>query len=310
MWDLDTDMAEEFEIILDNCIDRLNRGESLDQCLNDYPEHAAELKPLLLAMKQTKEAFPHTPSPDVKRTAREHFFAAMDKRRQPSYWDRVTAWQPAWATIASIAMVLVLTVVALNTGKTHIGAPHIELPSDEPLPSGIYSTIVPASSSDGNFVFYVSDEENAIGDFDSLFITIDNVVLLKNGSPEELVTFTPEVPEFDLSLLPGEKTQEIWRGSIPEGSYSKIFVYISEVKGILNSTKEEISLKLPSGKLQLSYTFQVTETDITNFVFDMTIVKTGQVDNGKYLLKPQASESGATLTTQTVPTKDKGKPVK
>ena len=298
-------MAEEFERILDECIDRLSRGESLQQCLNDYPEHAIELKPLLLAMTQTKEAFPFTPSANAKRSARQRFSAAMDKRKQPSLWERVTAWQPVWAAAASIVMVLILTIVALQPTSVPI-----EIPPDEPLPSGIYSTIIPASSSDGNFVFFVSDEENAIGDFESLFITIDNVVLLKSGNPEELVEFTPDVTKFDLTLLPGEKTQELWRGNIPEGSYSKVFAYISEVKGVLKPTGEEINVKLPSGKLQLTHSFQITPDNTTNFTFDITIVKTGQAGNGKYLLKPQASESGTTQTPQPTKSKEKGKPVK
>jgi hypothetical protein len=298
-------MAEEFERILDECIDRLSRGDSLQQCLNDYPEHATELKPLLLAMTQTKEAFPFTPSADAKRSARQRFFAALDKKKRTSLWERVTAWQPVWAAAASIAMVFILTIVALN--KTSIP---IEIPPDEPLPSGIYSTIIPASSSDGNFVFFVSDEENAIGDFTSLFVTIEKVVLLKSGIPEELVEFAPDVKEFDLTLLPGEKTQELWRGNIPEGSYSKVFAYISEVKGVLKATGEEINVKLPSGKLQLTHSFQITPDNTTNFTFDITIVKTGQAGSGKYILKPQASESGTTQTPQPTKNKDKGKPVK
>ncbi len=298
-------MAEEFERILDECIDRVSHGESLQQCLSDYSEHATELKPLLLAMTQTKEAFPFIPSPAVKRSARQRFFATLDKNRRPSLWERVTAWQPVWAAAASIAMVFILTLVAIN--QTSIP---IELPSNEPVPTGIPLMIIPAPSSDGNFVFLVSDEENAIGDFTNLFLTIEKVVLLNSGDSEQLVEFVPEIKECDLTLLPGEKTQELWRGQIPEGTYTKIFAYISEVNGVLKSTGEEINVKLPSGKLQLANSFQVTTDNITHFTFDITIVKTGQVGSGKYLLKPQASGSGVSQILQPTKSKEKGKPVK
>lgn len=298
-------MAEEFEIILDKCIDRLSRGENLQQCLSDYPEHAAKLEPLLRTMTQTQEAFPFTPSADVKRVSRQRFFTALDKQRRLSLWERVIAWQPAWVTAASIVMVLILTMVALNPTPKSIGI----LPGD-PVPTGIPSTLIPAPNADGNFVFFVSDEENAIGDFTSLFVTIEKVVLLKSGDSEQLVEFVPEVKEFDLTLLTGEKTQELWRGNIPEGTYSKIFAYVTEVKGVLKATGKEIIVKLPSDKLQLSHSFQVTSNDVTGFTFDITVVKTGQTDNGRYLLKPQASESGTSQTPQPSTTKEKGKSVK
>jgi hypothetical protein len=296
-------MTNEFDRILDECIDRISRGESLQQCLSEYPEHATELELLLVTMTQTKAAFPFTPSADAKHAARQRFFATLDKRRRPSLWERVTAWQPAWATAASILMVLILILVAVKTAS----AP-IVIPTDDPVPTGIPSMIIPEPSGNGNFVFLVSDEENAIGEFTSLFVTIDKVVLLKSGDGEALVEFIPEVKEFDLTLLPGDKTQELWRGNIPEGTYSKVFAYVTEVKGVLKATGEEINVKLPSGKLQLANSFQVATDNITSFTFDITIVKTGQVGSGKYLLKPQASESGATQTPHPTNSKSKGKP--
>ena len=127
-------------------------------------------------------------------------------------------------------------------------------------------------------------------------VTIDKVVLLSNNSSEQLVEFVPDTKKFDLTTLPGNVTQELWSGQIPEGTYTKVFAYVSEVTGTLKSTGKEISVKLPSGKLQLANSFQVTSDQKTSFTFDITIVKTGQSRNGKYLLKPQASASGATQT--------------
>ena len=295
-------MADEFERILDECIDRMSRGQSLQQCLNDYPEHISELEPLLRAMMETKEAYVFTPSVDAKRSARLRFFKELDKKRQPALWNRVMAWQPAWAAVASILMVVILIVVSLQSSLVPI-----QVPVGEPVPTGIPSIVIPAPTTEGNFVFFVSDEENAIGDFSNLYITIEKVVLLKSGSAEELIEFVPEVKQFDLTLLPGDKTQELWRGNIPEGNYTKIFVYVSEVNGVLK-TGTEINVKLPSGKLQLDNSFQVTQEHITNFTFDITVVKTGQAERGKYLLKPQASESGVEQIPQPVKDKSKGKP--
>ena len=49
-------MIRTFDTILDECVDRVNRGESIEDCLAGYPEHAEELEPLLSAMFDTRSA--------------------------------------------------------------------------------------------------------------------------------------------------------------------------------------------------------------------------------------------------------------
>ncbi len=48
-------MTDNLDEILDECLDRISRGESLDACLADYPEYVGQLEPLLQAMLQTRE---------------------------------------------------------------------------------------------------------------------------------------------------------------------------------------------------------------------------------------------------------------
>ena len=54
-------MEERFDKVLDECVDRINRGETLDECLAAYPEHAAELKPLLEAAFGIRDATAEVP---------------------------------------------------------------------------------------------------------------------------------------------------------------------------------------------------------------------------------------------------------
>jgi hypothetical protein len=49
--------------------------------------------------------------------------------------------------------------------------------------------------------------------------------------------------------------------------------------------------KLPSGKLQMSKPFLVESGEVTNFVYDLTVVEAG--NSGQYILKPQIGQSGA-----------------
>jgi hypothetical protein len=97
----------------------------------------------------------------------------------------------------------------------------------------------------------------------------------------------------DLTLLPGDETQEIWRGDVPEGEYTKVFIQVSDITGILKETGQMVEVKLPSQKLQISMAFQITAGSVTSFTYDLTVVATGNQQSGiNYILKPQVSESG------------------
>ena len=104
-----------FDDILDECLERLlTRGETLEQCLQGYPEQAAELKPLLETALATKRALTIETSSEFRTRARYQFHAAlqaMESKRRP-FLD----WLPGWATAVAIALALLLagggTVIA------------------------------------------------------------------------------------------------------------------------------------------------------------------------------------------------------
>lgn len=296
-------MVNDFDRILDECIDRIGRGETVEACLSDHPEYSKQLDPLLKAMVQTKATYSFTPEADVKRMARQRFYAALERKRQPSFLSRILARRLVWATLASVLVVLAISYVALRATIFPTEPP--SFPTEPP------SITIPGPNADGNFAFLMSDEVNAIGDFSNLYVTIDKVGLLKSGDSEHWVEFSPEVKEFDLTLLPGEMTQELWRGNVPEGDYSKVIVYVSVVHGTLKATGEIIEIKLPSNKLQMSKPFQVTTGTITSFTYDLTVVKAGNAQSGgKYLLNPQVDQSGASQQPDQIKSKSKEGPTK
>jgi len=264
-------MTEDFDRILDECIDRINRGDNLADCMSDYPAYSEKLKPLLQSMHNVQKTYTFTPSADAKRAARQRFHAALAERRQitPLLSFLGVIRRPAvWVTTA----VLVLAIVGTLVIRPVLNPP----------------TLVP--SPDGNFAFLISDEPNDIGDFESLNVTISRVGLQAAGSVRRL-EFTPETKTVDLTQLQGEQSQEIWRGNAPAGRYSQVYINVSEVKGKLESTGQIVDVKLPSSKLRISMPFEVAVDTVTSFTFDITVVATG--NNGKYILKPQIGESGA-----------------
>ena len=269
-------MENDFDRILDLCIDRINRGESLQACLKDYPEHAKRLEPLLLTAQKTASVYDITPSIETKRAARQRFLAAMEKQEKPSFADWLRRRPVVWSTVTAALVLIIVGFVALRATVLSPVIPVITVSS-------------PAA--DGNFVFLVSDEENAIGDFSSLLIEVEKIELLQSGDSGQLVEFTPTTTQFDLTLLPGDETQELWRGNIPIGDYSKIVVYVKSMdyEMVAGGSPE---VKLPSNKLQLTKSFSVTSDAVTSFTYDITVVETGN-NSEKYVIKPQISESGA-----------------
>jgi len=100
--------SREFDNILDECLERLLiKGETVEQCLESYPEQADELKPLLQTALVTKKASAIQPRPDFRARARYQFRSALQatepKRSRPFF-----GWQPRWATAVAIVLILLL----------------------------------------------------------------------------------------------------------------------------------------------------------------------------------------------------------
>jgi hypothetical protein len=274
-------MVNKFEIILDECIQRVNKGEDLKNLLADYPEYSKELEPLLKTMLQTKEAYELEVSDEALRTGRTRFYDALDRKNKPF-------WSQLFVRRFAVAIALSFIIVAVGT---YFGLKTLEIPSQNPV------ILVASPTADGNFVFLVSDEVNAIEDFSSLNVSISKVTLYQQDNSSKQVEFSPEIQQFDLTLLPGDLTQQLWRGNIPVGKYSEIVIDVSKVEGTLKSSGQTLEIKLPSNKLKVSKLFEVNQDNITSFIYDLTIVKAGNAKDGnKYLLKPQINQSGASHT--------------
>lgn len=103
----------EFDNILNDCLERLLvGGETIEQCLQGYPEQASELKPLLETALAARDASAIQPRPDFKARARYQFTSAL-KEIAPGKSRPFWGWFPQWAT--AVAAVLVLLLAAGGT---------------------------------------------------------------------------------------------------------------------------------------------------------------------------------------------------
>jgi membrane peptidoglycan carboxypeptidase len=143
-----------------------------------------------------------------------------------------------------------------------------------------------------NFVLLISDEPNDIGDFSELWVTISGVGFVI-GDEEGIIEQRFEPVDVNLVGLTGEAAVAIWAGYVPEGDYTKVFLYVDEVWGLpldAEGEEEAFEVKLPSNKLQIDLPVEVEGEEPTDFVFDISIHRAG--NSGQYILKPQMSESG------------------
>jgi hypothetical protein len=281
-------MSENFELILDRCLDRLHRGEAVETILSEYPEYADRLKPLLDTAVNTASSYSLIPPTETKLAWKQKFNEALaaqrETRRRAQPWSyRGLLRYAAWAVPVTLVIILFITLV---------GIPHVVSPvwpvfrPESPIITGIPSV-------DGNFAFYISDDVNAIADFESVIIDISGIGLQKKDTGE-WVEFTPTITSVDLVDLPGEVSREVWRGNIPAGEYKQVFIFVDNVTGILNANKQITEIKLPSNKLRMTIPFTVSDNAVTGFTYDLTVFATGNNKNMKYILKPQVTESGTT----------------
>lgn len=282
-------MADSFDEILDKCIDRINRGESLKSCLTAYPQYARQLEPLLGVIFQTKEAYFFQPSANAKRAARQRFNQVREESlrlqaEKCSLIPRIFAWPKTWIALSTIILIALIGYFWIIPAL---------FPKEHTTQTEISSLSTPEYSQGDNFVFLISDEKNAIEDFSKLNILISKIGLHLGDGVDQWIELKPKLSIIDLTLLQEDNAQEIWRGNIPRGQYSKVFIYIDNISGILADDSGTASITLTSNRLQFSKQFNVGDS-LVNFIYDVTVFQTGQ--SGQYTLKPQIAQSGADKT--------------
>ncbi len=113
---------KKFNNILNECLDKILQGESVEQCLKLYPDHASELEPLLRTAQTARKAAAVQPRAEFKARARYEFQSALremktQRSRRLSFFPWQWQWQPGWA----IALIVIL-VIFLSGGGTVVAS--------------------------------------------------------------------------------------------------------------------------------------------------------------------------------------------
>jgi len=102
-------------------LDRINKGEDVEQCLKEYPE-MAELKPVLTTAYLTRKASAVVqPRPEFKESARTAFLAHVrareyeqQKKQRHSFFNQ----QPRWITAAIAALLVIFLGSGMVTASS------------------------------------------------------------------------------------------------------------------------------------------------------------------------------------------------
>lgn len=108
-------MESNTEQILQECLELLEQGLSVEECLARYPEEANELEPLLRTAAASRKAFMQSASAGTRSRIRSRVMAEWDKHhKQRRFPWGLPVFMPRWAATA----LLVLLVVLLGGSST------------------------------------------------------------------------------------------------------------------------------------------------------------------------------------------------
>ncbi len=138
-------MKKNFDDMLDICLDRIVRGDTIEQCLESYPEQAAELEPLLRAALATVRASSSIePRPEFQRLAKHQLLSTIEEKRKKLTVHRKTLW--SWQRRWAVALVAVLVILLAGVGT--VSASASSLPGDT-----LYPVKTAAENVQGFFTF-------------------------------------------------------------------------------------------------------------------------------------------------------------
>ena len=178
--------AVKLDNILNESVERLLRGESIEECIGTYPERAAELKPLLETALLARRASAVQPRPEFREKARNQFWAALQV--PPTRKALFTFGWPRWATAVAIFLGLLLaggsTVAVANNSLPGEALYHVKLATEQVW-------LAFTSSKTGKAELYAKFADRRVAEI---------VSIADRGNPEVLEETTSRL-ELELAMI-------------------------------------------------------------------------------------------------------------
>ena len=99
----------ELDNIIDECLEKIFRGRTVEQCLQDYPDRVAELEPVLRTIVEARSATDIRPRSEFRDRARHEFQAAI-RELEPVSAGRgfFPRFKPVWVAVSALIALLIV----------------------------------------------------------------------------------------------------------------------------------------------------------------------------------------------------------
>ena len=197
-------MSGRFKDVLDDCLERIiNRGDTIEHCLEIYPEWADELEPLLRTAVSVKEATSFKARPEFQMATKSKLMSAIAAKREEeskssSIW---SAFQRRW--VVAVTLIIVLLIAGGGT----VGASINSLPGDLLYPVKTATERVQAFFTFGN-----EDKTNLYAKFAERRVEeIEDLVARQREVPNTVLTRMKSDTEkaLDLATEDGSFKREV-----------------------------------------------------------------------------------------------------
>ncbi len=200
-------MAKKIEDIFNECLERLLKGESVEDCLKAYPEQASELEPLLktsFVLIQRSAAIQATPGFKA-RLGSQLQEMPYAKREKAEKRVRAPIWHRRWA----MAMTAILGIVLIGIGT--VAASVNALPDDSLYPVKLateQARLTLAFSDIGEAELHINFAERRADEM---------VEMARQGNYDKILVLTEQVAKHLDNVCMAEETKE-FRKTPPKAS--------------------------------------------------------------------------------------------
>ncbi|MFO8010315.1 MAG: DUF4382 domain-containing protein [Dehalococcoidia bacterium] len=274
-------MSSDFDRIFDECLDRLSRGEKLEDCLRSYPEMAGDLEPLLAIFAEYSSQNASVPGGSSRDKGRERLLqrrAELQRKGRAPAGSGLARLLGRSNVLVPLASALAIIIIGLTLGLLIPWASDsTEGPSSRP----------PVAAKAGILEIRVTDAPSY--EISAVNVTISDIEVHRSADgtaadDEEWDLVIEGGRSFELLELRGVE-DILGSRELETGHYTQIRMNVEEVTVTLDGAVRSASL--PSGKLKLIGSFDIQEGTTTVLTLDFdaekSVVVTG---NQRVIFKP------------------------
>ena len=261
-------MNEEFDRILDECLDRVVRGGTVEECLAAHPDLAEELRPLLLSAREMLAAGAAIPRSAAKTTGRERLLRerarlAGTQPQRTSLLEQLLRRPRIWAPAAA-ALIIALTIGILALWPAGEKEPTASVPpghsGSPPEPSSSPSPTLLAQT--GLLEIRVTDAPAP--EISAVYLTVSGVEVHRSGQGDwETIVAGPQT--FELLHLRGIE-EVLGSAGVPVGRFTQVRLEVLQAEAVIGGRAE--SAMVSSGEVKLVGAFEVKPNEKTVLTLD------------------------------------------